>query len=54
MKYNCQICNNTAHIIDEKEYFCAKCMMKIIKRQIPRNSKPVLKNKVLQQLRVRN
>jgi hypothetical protein len=48
MKHSCKICKKTAHVIDNKEFFCAKCMMKIIKRQIPRNSKPVLKNKVLQ------
>ena len=43
MKTVCKICNNTAHVIENKEYFCADCMMKIIKRKIPYNSKPVFK-----------
>jgi hypothetical protein len=46
MNSTCKICNNTAHIIDEKEYFCAGCMMKIIRQQISRNSKPVLKKSI--------
>jgi hypothetical protein len=48
MKHTCKICNNKADVIDQKEYFCAKCMLLIIKRIITRNRKTVLENKVLQ------
>lgn len=47
MKHPCKICNKTAHIIDQKEYFCASCMLLIMKRIITRNRKPVFKTKVL-------
>jgi hypothetical protein len=44
--YKCEKCNSVAHIIFEKKYYCASCELKIIKGQIPRNSKPVFKKRI--------